>query len=173
MKILPSEKITLKALIPIEEIERKLHTDIEPPKFRFNYSGKRKFEGQISDFRFKITPLTNYRNAFSPVVKGYLSKNESETLIHLDLRLHPAILISTILWNCVVLITSIGMAFVQIKNKTFDPVTLVIIIFLLNGILLPIYGFNKDRKIILDYFELNFCNPNYKAESSFHLEKRN
>ncbi|MEP1939433.1 MAG: hypothetical protein ABJK11_07720 [Balneola sp.] len=154
-----SETIVLKSNRDSLFIKHKLKQDVEPSKFRFFYICDKIFEGFISDSHFEITTSNkNYRNSFSPHVKGFISEASNDVKIHLNLRLHPFVFALTGLINLVFVVTTIGLVLHQISNSYFEPTTALLIICLFTGIILPLWGYRKDRKLIIEYFELNFCN---------------
>lgn len=158
-----SETIVLKSNKDVHFILQKLKKDTEPTKFRFFNISEKIFEGYVDCSNFEITTGNkNYRNSFAPYVKGVISENQNGVHIHLKLKLHPFVFTFSVLISLVFLITTVGLLTHQIANGYSEPLlNILLFLCIFTGFFLPIWGYRKDRKVILEYFELNFCNSWY------------
>ena len=100
MQLLPHETFTLRSPEPLSKIIEKLEAKIEPPKaIRWGFSRRHlPYEGTISHSGFQIHRIIHYRNSFLPIIRGEFESLPNETLVHITMRLNPAVKIFLIIW---------------------------------------------------------------------------
>ncbi|MDY7021070.1 MAG: hypothetical protein SWJ54_06865, partial [Cyanobacteriota bacterium] len=100
MRLLPSEKFTLRTPDSLSKVIERLEAKIEAPKtFRWSFSRNHApYAGTISEDGFKIYRIIHYRNSFLPIIRGEFQSFTDETQVHITMSLHPFVLAFLIFW---------------------------------------------------------------------------
>lgn len=151
MKYLPYENITYKSMVDSKEILNRIGEIIEPKK-TFRMSGvsgnndHKPYEGYIKGNSFNITRIIEYQNSFLPRIKGNIENSFGTTKINVQMRLHPFVLVFTLLW-C----SAAGLGFLAVLSSSivkgiFEPTMFMPLVMLLFGYGLATGGFKYESK---------------------------
>ncbi|AUT01436.1 hypothetical protein CLI64_14130 [Nostoc sp. CENA543] len=92
MKILPHDTFTITTPDSVNIVRQRLSQKVEPPKaFRF-YTKHAPYEGSISEDGFQISRIIHYRNSFLPMIRGRFEVQSHQTLIHVEMNIHPFVM---------------------------------------------------------------------------------
>lgn len=110
--LLPFENYVLTTKLSRDEVFNRLSDNIEPKKsFRFGLFGSsstKAYEGEISEYTFRINRIIYYRNSFLPEITGDILSLPGQTQINIKMKLTPLVLIFIIFWLGFVGLFSIG-----------------------------------------------------------------
>ena len=92
MKVLPHDSFTI--LIPdaLPIVLQRLNAKVEQKKV-FRFSNKHApYQGTISEEGFRISRIIHYRNSFLPVIRGRFEVESHQTMIHVQMSIHPFVM---------------------------------------------------------------------------------
>ena len=90
MSILPCENLLLRTNLPLEEVSRRLHEVIGPPRGVNPLAGRSEpYLGAFEGARFRVSPQFTFSNPLRPVIVGEIVALGSGSYVHLIMR--PAI----------------------------------------------------------------------------------
>lgn len=148
MNFLPTENITYKTKLKIEEIVERLSDHVEPEKtFRFDLfsSGSTKpYEGKISGDTFEIERIIGYRNAFLPRIYGIIEKDYDGTYIKVKMRLHVFAMVFLYFWCGGIGLFCIAVLTQFIDGSKYDSVPLLPLAMLLFAYVLTMASFKFE-----------------------------
>jgi hypothetical protein len=89
MKVLPYDSFTILTPDALPIVIQRLNAQIEPQK-TFRFSKKHApYQGSISESGFRISRIIHYRNSFLPVIQGRFQVESCQTVIHVQMSIHP------------------------------------------------------------------------------------
>lgn len=92
MKILPYDTFTILTPESLPIILQRLNAKVESPK-AFRFSTKHAlYQGTISEEGFQISRIIHYRNSFLPMIRGRFEVQSHQTLIHVQMGIHPFVM---------------------------------------------------------------------------------
>lgn len=92
MKVLPNDSFTILTPDALPIVLQRLNAQVEPTK-AFRFSKKHPpYQGTISESGFLISRIIHYRNSFLPVIRGRFEVESHQTLIHVQMRIHPFVM---------------------------------------------------------------------------------
>jgi hypothetical protein len=92
MKILPYDKFTVVTPDPLPIVLQRLGANIEPFKaIRFSRNHTL-YQGSVSEDGFQISRIIHNRNSFLPMIRGRFEVQSHQTLIHIQMSIHPFVL---------------------------------------------------------------------------------
>lgn len=92
MKVLPYNTFTISTPDALSVVLQRLNAKVEPTKV-FRFSTKHApYQGSISEEGFKISRIIHYRNSFLPVIKGRFEVQSHQTIIHIEMSVHPFVM---------------------------------------------------------------------------------
>lgn len=92
MKVLPYDSFTILTPDPLPIVLQRLNALVEPTK-TFKFSTKHApYQGSISESGFQISRIIHYRNSFLPRIRGRFEVQSHQTLIHVQMGLHPFVM---------------------------------------------------------------------------------
>ncbi|WP_427158799.1 hypothetical protein ACQFX9_23110 [Aliinostoc sp. HNIBRCY26] len=92
MKILPHDTFTITTPDSVTIVRQRLSQKVEPQKaFRFSRNHA-PYEGSISEDGFQISRIIHYRNSFLPMIRGQFEVQSHQTLIHVQMSIHPFVM---------------------------------------------------------------------------------
>lgn len=92
MKVLPYNTFTISTPDALSVVLQRLNAKVEPTKV-FRFSTKHApYQGSISEEGFKISRIIHYRNSFLPVIKGRFEVESHQTIIHIEMSVHPFVM---------------------------------------------------------------------------------
>ncbi|NEU76973.1 hypothetical protein PI95_031870 [Hassallia byssoidea VB512170] len=101
MKILPYDTWIISTSDSLPIVLQRLNAKVEPPKvFRFS-TRHAPYQGTISEEGFRINRIIHYRNSFLPVIRGRFEVQSHQTLIHVQMSIHPFVMASLGFWYLV------------------------------------------------------------------------
>lgn len=98
MKILPHDTFTVVTPDPLPIVLQRLSDNIESTKiFRFSRAHA-PYQGTFSEQGFKISRIIHYRNSCLPLIRGRLEPQPNGTAIHVQMSLHPIVMVFLGFW---------------------------------------------------------------------------
>ncbi|MBH8577804.1 hypothetical protein I8752_33555 [Nostocaceae cyanobacterium CENA369] len=92
MKVLPDDTFTILTPDSLPIVLQRLSAKVEPTKM-FRVSKKHApYQGTISEQGFQITRIIHYRNSFLPVIRGRFEAQVHQTVVHIQMSLHPFVM---------------------------------------------------------------------------------
>ncbi|MFN6565506.1 MAG: hypothetical protein RMY28_037675 [Nostoc sp. ChiSLP01] len=92
MKVLPYNTFTISTPDTLSVVLQRLNAKVEPTK-AFRFSTKHApYQGSISEEGFKISRIIHYRNSFLPMIRGRFEVESHQTIIHIEMSLHPFVM---------------------------------------------------------------------------------
>ncbi|PHJ58540.1 hypothetical protein VF14_26730 [Nostoc linckia z18] len=89
MKVLPYNTFTISTPDSLPVVLQRLNAKVEPIK-AFRFSRKHApYQGSISEQGFQISRIIHYRNSFLPTIKGRFKVESHQTMIHIEMSIHP------------------------------------------------------------------------------------
>lgn len=89
MKIIPYDTLTIATSDSLSVVLERLNANVEPIQ-RLRLTRKHaRYQGTVSDLGFQISRIINYRNSFFLVIKGQFETQFNQTLIHVQISIHP------------------------------------------------------------------------------------
>jgi hypothetical protein len=143
------ERFTINSSLNSELIRRKLLEVVEPPQrniWSFRKTNK-PYEGEISEYTFKIRRIINYRNSFLPVIQGRISSEGMGSKIEIEMRLHTFVFMFILFWLGTVGNISILSFLSMIYERKFDPDLLIPFGMFTFGFLLASIAFKFETKV--------------------------
>jgi len=157
--LLPYKRLVFESQSSKEEIIRRLSVEVASRRRRSGVFERRaeKFEGEVSETGFKISPIIRYRNSFLPVVEGQFSPIAKGVRIDVRMRLTTPVLIFSILWLSLVVVGAGAVIFEIISTGKFAGAMFIPFGMLLFFYLLVTIGFGVEAKeagkLLSDIFE--------------------
>lgn len=139
MKIVPSEKISYKSNLPVEELKKILSENLG--------QNSKYFKGNINGNHFQITRNISYRNSFLPNIEGKFEEKNTFSEITLDFKLVTFVKVFMIFWMAMTTLGFLATLIYSILNKEFNPSILFIGFMPIAGFAMTHIGFNQERKI--------------------------
>ncbi|MDZ8189389.1 MAG: hypothetical protein RMX96_31700 [Nostoc sp. ChiSLP02] len=92
MKVLPNDNFTISTPEALPLVLQRLNAKVEPTK-TFRFSTKHApYQGRISEEGFQISRIIHYRNSFLPVIRGRFEVESEETMVHIQMSVHPFVM---------------------------------------------------------------------------------
>ncbi|MHC5862635.1 hypothetical protein [Nostoc sp.] len=92
MKILPNDTFIILTSDSLPIVLQRLNAKVEPTK-AFRFSRKHApYQGTISESGFQISRIIHYRNSLLPVIQGRFEVQSHQTLIHVQMSIHPFVM---------------------------------------------------------------------------------
>ncbi|MDB9509816.1 hypothetical protein PN499_01175 [Kamptonema animale CS-326] len=152
----PYEKFTINTSLHPEIVRQKLLAVVEPRKaIRWKINNYEKpYEGEVGDHSFEINRIINYRNSFSPIIKGRIYPEGMGSKIDIKMAMHPSVIVFMSIWLGLVGSSWILSAIAMIEEGKFDSSIFGVSGMLLGCLLLPLIGFkpeaNDSKKFLID-----------------------
>lgn len=139
MFLLPSEKFNLKTHLSLEEAKQRLSDVIESPRnIRLTESPSasppaQRYQGKITENKFKIHEIIYTRNSFLPIIEGKIFPQNIGSLIIIKMRMHHVVNFFMFLWlsstGILSVLSIIGIIFKDIGFAIFAFIFLTLFIF--------------------------------------------
>ena len=100
MKLLPYDTFTVTTHQSLECVIDRLAAQIEAPqKWRWNLPRHHApYTGTLSESGFEIRRIIHYRNSFLPNIRGRFESSAAVTIVRIQQRLHPVIVVFALFW---------------------------------------------------------------------------
>lgn len=158
--IFPFERFTITTALPPDIVREKLISVVEPPSRNIRWGmtkPDKPYQGKISESYFEISRIINYRNSFIPVIKGRIYPDGTGSKIHIEMTMHPFVMVFMGIWLGIVGQGALGMLIAAFSSATFEPAYLIPLGMFVFGILLCAIGFrpeaNGSKKFLIDLLE--------------------
>ncbi|WP_233258241.1 hypothetical protein [[Phormidium] sp. ETS-05] len=158
--IFPFERFTITTALPPDIVREKLISVVEPPSRNIRWGmtkPDKPYQGKISESYFEISRIINYRNSFIPVIKGRIYPDGTGSKIHIEMTMHPFVMVFMAIWLSVVGQAAVGVLIAAFSSATFDPTYLTPLGMFLVGLLICPLGFrpeaNGSKKFLIDLLE--------------------
>ena len=143
--------LTLSTPKPPEDVLRILraNTSARPPSLWFPSDIRESFHGTITGNTFRIQRNIHDRNPFLPVIRGRVDPTESGSEIHLEMSLHPFVMVFLAIWFAFVGRACLATLSGTIADDSPIPLFLGRLVpwgMLLVGILLAVVPFKIEAK---------------------------
>ena len=151
---LPFENYEIESPLPPEDLKERFINNIETkmPLFSLFYKGGKKFKGKISEGRFLISRIIQYRNSFLPMIEGLIYPSTSGSKIAITMRLNKFVLGVWILWMAIISLVTLGLLPTILSTRKIE--NLIPLLMLVLGYFLCIIPFNievnKAKRLLKD-----------------------
>jgi len=95
---LPNDEFTIVTPDSLPIILERLSANVEPPKALRVSKKHALYQGSIGSEGFQISRIIHYRNSFLPTIRGRYEVQSHQTLIHVQMSLHPFVMAFLGLW---------------------------------------------------------------------------
>jgi hypothetical protein len=134
MKFSPYERLTIFSQLTPESAIQKLIDVVETSQNKkFRRSMIKRYQGEVTGYKFKIRRIINYRNSFLPVINGEIEPAKDGCCIHIKMQPNIIVLIFMVVWSSP-FISLLLMGFVM----TLMPLLFPKIVTVVNGSI-PLY----------------------------------
>ena len=119
----------LDEIVVLDLLKKNIDQENNTIQIGFGTSSSKRFRGKIKNYSFTANIVLNYRNSFSPIVFGEISKkNNNSTKIKLKLRIHIIVKVFSIIWFSGFTIGSALFIFSAISSgQLFLPAYLIVL----------------------------------------------
>ena len=166
-KYLPFEKFVITSKLSSEEVMKRLTDNLEPKRkgigSYFNIKSSKPYFGVLTENKFEIHRIINYRNSFLPQIKGTVSSYLGETEISIYMRPAKVVIGFMIFWLgivgviCMAIIINLLQRLNEIMNHKITPGAFIPFIMFVFGYLLIYFGFKveskKSKAFLINLFE--------------------
>jgi hypothetical protein len=140
MKYLPYHRLKIYSNLSPEILIENLSKHVQKKKFSLFEDNPKYFNGEITNFKFRIEKNLSGRNSFNPIIEGTIFK-EDKISIDIIYKLHPFTSFFVILFNLLLLSIIIYIFVNSNENSILIP-----FLFLVFNYLLMIISFNYYLK---------------------------
>jgi len=143
-----AERFTIETGLPVDEVERRLASVVEPPVqhvFGIRSTWKHKpYHGTLILGTFKIVRLIDYRNSFLPIIEGNIIKQAQGTAIEISMEMHRSVFAFMFCWLLASGCMGVCAIFSGINTGTLGWVHLIPILMFIVGVAMPVIGFRSE-----------------------------
>lgn len=148
MEFIPYQKLTITTDLSKQEVINRLKERVGPKK-RENFVrvDKNIFSGQVTDSEFNLTLNSDYRNSWTPGIKGTITQTNGNTELTVTLKSNSFVIAFTVIFTMIGL-TMLIYETINFNNLSdFDWAPLLFILFPCG---LCWFGFNLDAEKAID-----------------------
>ncbi|ACU59576.1 hypothetical protein [Chitinophaga pinensis] len=155
-KYLPFENYVLTTRLPVMEVIKRLHNNIEISRglqlSHLNNSSGKPYTGEITSSTFKMSRIINYRNSFLPQITGEITSFLDETQIIIKMQPVTFVLIFMSFWLGTVGLACLGILLTGLSqlpllfSEGFSPFVLIPFVMFVFGCLLCTLAFKTEAK---------------------------
>jgi hypothetical protein len=109
LNLLPYDRHIMHTHLSPEEVRARLEANVEPHKLMRPFELGKAYQGEITGYRFTIMKVHHMRNSPGPIISGEIARDESGSVISLNMRA------SDIVFIVVPVVILISLAVVALK----------------------------------------------------------